>query len=169
MVNLKDLWIGENMKIKGSGILGTFEGIGKSNKAKILTGGKIVLVDPHNLELVTDSDPGMTEPLFISDRKPIKKKDYFKEFSNVIDLHIEILNPELKNAHPQIILDHQLLMCRNYLNQSTLKRKNVITIIHGKGKGALKQEVLYLLKEFKNVRFTIDINNGGAQEVWMRY
>ena len=169
MVNLKELWIGENLKIKDSERLGTFEGIGKSNKAKILTEGKMVLVDPNNLEIVVDSDPDVTDTLFISERKLVKKKNNFKETTKAIDLHIEILNPELKNAHPQIILDHQLSMCRNFLNQATLKRKNVITIIHGKGKGALKQEVLHLLKEFKNVRFTIDINNGGAQEVWMRY
>ena len=169
MVDLKELWIGEKLKIKGSGKLGTFEGIGESNKAKIYTGGKILLVDPKNLEIAAESVQEMTEGFFVPEGKPVKKKESFKQFSNTIDLHIEILNPDLKNAHPQLILDHQLLMCRNFINHATLKRKNVITIIHGKGRGALKQEVLHLLKEFNNIRFTVEINNGGAQEVWMRY
>ncbi len=168
-MDLTELWIGDLLRIKNSGKNGTFEGIGKEGKARIKCQGKILLVKFDALEIIDETEAEFPEPV-VKPRTELSPKSYSNvEFANHIDLHIEKLNGILENTHAQIILDHQLLKCREFLSDAILRRKNVVTIIHGKGMGVLKQEVLDVVKEYKNVRFVVEVNNGGAQEIWMRY
>ena len=172
-IKLRDLWIGDSLRVMSTGRLGTFEGIGKNGKARLKCGDKIFLISEKNLELIPEKE--MEPSLDIPDIEkgtwdqfplPTSKNQFDK---NEIDLHIEKLNPDLENAHPQLILDHQLEMCRAFVEHAISKKRNVVTIIHGKGTGILKEEVIQLLKEFSNVRFSIGVNGEGAQEVWFKY
>lgn len=169
MIDLKELWIGDLLRIKNSGKKGTFEGLSKEDKVKIKWQGKILLVKTDNFEIIQEEGADFPQPIVDISTKFTSNSRAKSGFRNSLDLHIEKLNPDIENAHPEIILDHQLQMCRSFLRETISKRKNVVTIIHGKGTGALKEEVLHIAKEFKNVRFVVEVNNGGAQEVWMRY
>jgi len=171
MLDLKILWIGDSLRIKSSGKEGVFAGLGKDGKARIKYKGKILLVKSTNLEIVEDQeeDELINEENLESTIFEIAPSQPEYNFTNELDLHINKLNPELENGHPQLIIDNQLVVCREFIKHSIKKKKNVVTIVHGKGKGVLKAEVLHLLKEFSNVRFAIEINDGGAQEVWLKY
>jgi dsDNA-specific endonuclease/ATPase MutS2 len=169
-MNPNDLWIGDQVKIKKSRKIGSYEGLNPKGKARINVNGIILLVKTTSIELLDENeedheDFGFTEKELHVSQNKTKPKASFK---NSLDLHIEKLNPGIQNAHPQIILDHQLNMCRRFLEDAIAKRKNVVTVIHGKGTGALKQEVLYLMQEYSAVRFAVEVNNGGAQEVWLK-
>lgn len=173
-INLKDLWIGDTLRILTSGRVGTYEGVGKNGKARVKCGDKIFLVKEANIELIQDGEEAQSDVLESNETqtesiKPISLINSKNLDNNQIDLHIAKLNPELENAHPQMILDHQLVMCRAFIKHAIEKKRNVVTVIHGKGTGALKEEVLHLLKEFSAVRFAISVNDDGAQEVWFKY
>ena len=173
-INVESLWIGDILRIISSGKVGRYEGVGKNGKLRIRRGTKVFLVDTNRLELVSDEEIEKNFEKYIEKNSdPIipnrPKPKSSNSFTNTIDLHIAKLNPDLENAHPQIILDHQLVMCRTFINDAIERKKNVVTIIHGKGTGVLKEEVIHLLKEFKNVRFAISVNGDGAQEVWLKY
>ncbi len=173
-INLTDLWIGDILRIQPSGKIGKYEGIGKNGKARIKYGKKILLIESERLEVITDIEIQKNHELYLEKHSEplipnLPKTPTYTSFKNELDLHIIKLNPDLENSHPQMILDHQLVMCRAFINDAIEKKKNVITLIHGKGTGALKEEVLHLLKEFANVRFAISVNGDGAQEVWLKY
>ena len=175
-INLSKLWIGDKLKILSSGKVGTYEGIGKLGKVRIKYQNKILLVLSSNLELIdnAEEEDQMLDHLdldFDTSKDRIgtrQRKSQNANFTNQIDLHIEKLNPNLEHSHPQIILDHQLEMCKLFIEHSISKKKDVVTVIHGRGKGALKEEVLHMLKDYGSVRFAIEVNNGGAHEVWFK-
>ena len=175
ILNLDDLWVGDKVKIISSGKIGVFEGIGKNGKARIKYQDKILLVSASNLteEGIIESDENVIDKDFtkfsVEDNSVVREKKPLKyHFKNVIDLHIEKLNPQLEHAHPQMILDHQLEMCKAFVENSIGEKRNVVTIIHGRGRGALRDQVLHMLKDYGAVRFAIEVNYGGAHEVWFR-
>lgn len=167
-MNLKDLWIGESIKMMHSNRVGRFEGIAKDGRARVSFQGKVYLVKPGNLEIYIepkiDKVKELTEEL---NARP--KTKLISNLKDEIDLHIKVLNPKLINGLPEHILSFQLAECKSFIKQSIKARKHNISIIHGKGAGVLKSEVLELLKSFKEVAQTEDINNGGAQRVYFRY
>ncbi|MEE9372054.1 MAG: Smr/MutS family protein [Saprospiraceae bacterium] len=173
-INLNNLWIGDPVRIISSGKEGTFEGVGKGGKARVKHSKNMLLVLISNLEIISEAEINAKKDHLLetspelyafSHKKPVPTAN----FKNEIDLHIAKLNPSIENSHPQLILDHQLLICRIFLDFSINKKKSVVKIIHGKGTGALKEEVLHILKEYSSVRFAIEVNAGGAQEVWFKY
>ena len=176
LLDINELWIGDQIMIVSSGKIGTFEGIGNLGKVRVKYQNKILLVKPSNIKVVepTEEDELTLESIELeidSTKDAIRaksKKAQNLNFTNQIDLHIEKLNPSLEHSHAQLILDHQLEMCKLFIEHSIAKKKDVVTIIHGRGKGALKEEVLHMLKDYGAVRFAIEVNNGGAHEVWFK-
>ncbi|MBK8827793.1 MAG: hypothetical protein IPO26_14065 [Saprospiraceae bacterium] len=55
-MNIKDLWIGESVRIKTSGKTGRFEGINHQGKARISVDQKILLVAAENLEVLPEKE-----------------------------------------------------------------------------------------------------------------
>ncbi len=165
-MNLKDLWIGDPVRIVTSGKEGTFEGISSDGRARVKYRDKILLTREHNLQLYTPSQPSKLEQLKYPTTTTPQIKNPIP--SNRLDLHIDVLNPALSNEVPQIILNHQLKRCKAFLENSILLKIPIITIIHGKGTGALKQEVLHLISSYPEIRHTIPQHDGGAIEVWIR-
>ncbi len=162
--DLKELWIGELLQVISSGRVGTYEGISKNGKIRIKSDGKIYLASLKNTQHHTAPTDKNQLPL-----EPIKKYKEEKTFNNTLDLHMEKLSPDLVHANPIQILNYQIKTCETYLKQAIKRRRASVTIIHGKGKGQLKNEVIHLLKSFSEVKFYIEKNNGGAQEVLFQY
>lgn len=162
MLNLSELWIGDEVKIKSSGRTGTFEGKNKDGKARIKSKSKIYLVSSKNLERHT-AKLEEEELLFEEPQKEIKKT--FKLFPREIDLHIEKLKPDLIHAPGERIIDFQIKAFQNYLEDAYVAGVSDVTIIHGIGKGVLKSAIISLVKTDKRIKIYSEINHGGALQI----
>ena len=170
MISLNELWIGDLIRLKKSGRIGKYEGIGTAGKARINVGDKIILAVPHNMERYTPPPPKKL-PLFDDDPKTVKAStlDVNHHSRNQIDLHIDILAPHLANELPVRIIEYQLEAFKIFVSDSHERKRSVITIIHGKGEGVLKNHIHVFLKSDPRVKFFSETNRGGATEVWLNY
>lgn len=171
MVDIKDLWIGDRIRIKTSGRVGKFEGINKEGKARIAVDSKIILTAAVNLEKLPD-EPSHSFDIdrYLEDEKVKEQKNkptLRVTFEHTLDLHIEKLAPHMTNDMPQRILDYQLVKSENFVREAIEKHYPHITIIHGKGQGVLKTAIEHQLKMFTQVRYTFSKNQGGAVEIWL--
>jgi len=170
-LDLENLWVGDWVFVKSLQKKGTFEGI-ENGKAKIKIKDKFYLVDAINLG-------NTTEPKQKAFDKDLKSAEVIIDditenivvsnatFKNSIDLHIEKLEHNFKFDFNE--LSFQINECDKFIKQAINSRQNVITIIHGKGKGILKNEVKSLLEKYKDfVSVITEVNNGGALEVWLK-
>lgn len=168
MIDVNDLWIGDVVRLKRSGRVGRFDGIATNGKIKVKLGEKIVVTTQINLELAKESDL----PDSLSKYKPniiqAKSSSLGSPISNVIDLHIEVLNPSLINGQPERIISYQINAARAFINQSLANQRRIVEIIHGKGQGVLRSEVIHLLSLYDEVDFTFPKNDGGSTEVWLK-
>ncbi len=170
MVNLKDLWIGDKVRLCASGRIGKFEGVNKDGKARISIDAKIILTSASNLERVEVEEPFFDIDLFLAEDRiqTQKSKPAVKiNFNHTLDLHIEKLAPKLANDPPSRILAYQLAQSENFIKEAIRLNYPHITIIHGKGQGVLRTAIAHQLKGFPEVRFTFSKNQDGAVEVWL--
>ncbi len=164
MLKLKDLWIGEDVKLKSTHKTGKFEGVGAQNHAFVRIDGKMHLIEAKDLEIHTPVIA--TEDLNLESESTQPKS---LVFDTKIDLHIDALNPDLASAEPARILAHQVKAVTNFIQEAIDRRQYTINIIHGKGTGQLKSEVHHVLDGFKQVSHYQLINKGGATEVLLSY
>ncbi len=163
MINVKEIWIGEKVRVISSGRIGTYEGISKKKgKIRVRSGDKIYIASAKNVELYNEVDQN---DLNLEEEELTQVQDIPSE----LDLHINVLAPHLEHANPIQILDFQIRKAKEFLALAYEKRKYSVTLIHGKGTGQLRNEVLHLLKENPTVQFYKEVNNGGAQEVLFNY
>lgn len=170
-MDLNDLWIGDLVCILSSDKRGTFEGVGTDGRARIRCNGKILLVRSKNLRVVAleEKNSLLTSILKASTTdSPPKVKAKARIFKSILDLHIEALNPSMRNEMPQMILKHQIDACKDFVDKASVNGIRSITIIHGKGTGQLKREVEHILAMHEGVRWTIPQADGGSIEAWMR-
>ncbi len=94
--------------------------------------------------------------------------DYNKKIKGLektIDLHYEELHPAKKHYNAYEKLNYQLSVFAKCFEECQEKKYKKLTVIHGKGKGQLKQEIYRFLSQ-KNVRFHhAPFSEGGATEV----
>lgn len=161
MLNLKEIWIGEKLQIISSGRVGTFKGIHKNGKARIESQGKIYLATGQNLRIFNPAEA--KEILVFEDDKAVKKN--IMDFERSLDLHIDKLKPDLVTALPERILDYQIKAFESYLDEACSIGVSEVTIIHGKGKGVLKQSILTMISSDKRIKLYTEINQGGALQL----
>jgi len=158
MLNLKDLWIGDLVRIISSGRVGKFEGTHANGKARINASGKIYLASSINLAIYEEKEKEIK--LYFEDEKKLKKV-----VTESIDLHIEVLKPDLTTNLPERIYDYQMKAFEEFLNNAKSSYHNEFVIIHGKGTGVLRQSVMNYIKTDKAIRFYEVINDGGAVKI----
>jgi len=158
MVDLKELWIGDLLKIISSGRIGKFEGINPKGKARINVSGKIYLATAKNL--MHHEEVEREEALFFEEE--VKSPTYIYD---TIDLHIEKLRPDLATSLPERIFDYQMKAFEAFLDAAKSSLQNQFTIIHGKGTGVLRQNVMINIKSDKAIKFYEVINDGGAVRI----
>ena len=105
--------------------------------------------DPDLLKrmMMGDFDPNTNE-----DWSPSKKASRSNFSKNKvplpsIDLHIQVLNPNLKEASALEIFDYQMEACRVFLRDSKAQGVKKIKVIHGVGSGKLADAVSRIAKE----------------------
>ena len=162
-MDLSELWIGDHVKIKSTMEIGTFEGKLGNDIAIIKVHQKKKEVIASDLESYILPKPKKTLEFLDLKEKSVSR------IAEQLDLHIEKLNPSLKEAKPERILDFQIKACQQYLSDAIILRRHTVKIIHGKGTGQLKAEVLHILGDFKEVNHSIPANAGGAVDVWFQY
>jgi dsDNA-specific endonuclease/ATPase MutS2 len=165
MIDINDLWIGDLLLLKKSGRIGKFEGRSGHKKVKVKVGDKTVITPVSNIELAPE---GSKIETFNYSNRPKIDKPVATALSDTIDLHIEVLNPSLKNGRAERIIDFQVKAAKDFIENAIAHKTKQILIIHGKGEGVLKLEINHLLALMDEVQFTFDKNNGGATEVWFK-
>ena len=105
--------------------------------------------DPDLLKrmMMGDFDPNTNE-----DWSPSKKASRSNFSKNKvplpsIDLHIQVLNPNLKEASALEIFDYQMEACRGFLRDNKAQGIKKIKVIHGVGSGKLADAVSRIAKE----------------------
>jgi len=90
-----------------------------------------------------------------------------------IDLHIENLVDNMRGLSNADIVKIQLDTLQRYLNLAIVHRQERMVVVHGLGKGRLREEVHAVLKTVKEVsRFKNEWSGKygfGATEIWFRY
>ena len=170
-MNLDDLWIGDLLVILKSGKEGTFQGIHREKaKARVQVGEKIILVSPQNLSLAPEKKYNKLEELgFDTPSSPSSLMQERLDFDSVIDLHMEKLQPSKKNDNPIAILEFQLRKLREFIDRAIELKLPKITVIHGKGTGALKMETFNILDSYSEKKSYHPINNEGGVIVYLAY
>jgi len=163
---MSDYWIGDWVRIISSGKIGKFEGE-INNKAKIKLNNKVVLYKLNDIQLLSEDEIPKSDIAIAKVKE--KHFDKPKVYSPVIDLHIEKLAPQMQNELPELIITYQLKRAKFFIEESIDRKQLSITIIHGKGIGALKMEIESLLKSYAEVYFTKSVNDGGALEILFQY
>lgn len=99
-----------------------------------------------------------------------KYKSHLPPSRTLIDLHIEKLVDRYQDLHPNEMLDIQLKAFEKFYDQAILNHLPTVTVIHGVGKGVLKDELHEILRYKKEVKSFInkyDPNFGyGATEIY---
>ncbi len=147
--------------------------IRKSNYFKKLVyndvfGGKVYLVLVYK-ELKTKLEEVDLTPLRRSFNKkslPTSKKNSQKEdiksrFRLVgtevaIDLHIEKLLPDHQSMSNFEIINYQINYLHTCINESIINDIKKLSVIHGLGKGVLRQRVHEVLKEYEQVEYFVN-------------
>ena len=163
---MSEFWIGDIVRIVSSGKIGKYEGQ-INGMAKIKVDNKILLVNFNDFELVEEDEINTED--HASSKEKIQSINTIKSFSDVLDLHIEKLNPAMQNQLPEMIINYQIKIAKEYLKEAIKRKRLSITIIHGKGTGVLKMEILHLLDAFPQIYFTKSVNDGGAIEILFNY
>lgn len=162
-----DYWIGDHVWVANLNSEGIFEGE-ENDMALIRVKGKTELIP---FTQVTRLDETEDETGVDLDEFTAHQTGEFSGVSlkDIIDLHIEVLNPKLVHAEPVQILAHQRNRLRSYLDAVIDKKMGRVTIIHGKGDGVLRSEVLHILSGIPEVRNTEHEEHGGAVVVRFQY
>ncbi len=124
----------------------------------------------------TDTEFSVSEGLAsISKSKKAKASENKNSspLSPTLDLHIEALEPiDYKSISSSDILLHQLQAFRTFMAEAIQNQESKITIIHGIGKGKLKEEIHNLLaqnsfvKKYQNELHPL--YGYGATEIWLK-
>jgi DNA-nicking Smr family endonuclease len=166
-MNLSELWIGDPVWIRSKAVKGIFEGIVDENKAKIKAQGAYFIVDAFDISLFHEK--AITEEPEDHHLNQVKKTKEWSSFETTLDLHTEKLELSEADLISSQILDIQIRRCRSFIKKAIELKISRIIIIHGKGKGILKEEIQHLVSEFPEVSFTFPVHQEGGLEVLLNY
>lgn len=164
---LKDLWIGDWVRVTLTGAIGKFEGE-REGKVLVSINNHRQLIEIQFLEIAE----APVEDDLLKDLLPEDQTDSTRQtkpaFDTTLDLHLEKLEG-YSSASGLSILEYQLKECRKFLEQLIDRKIGMAIIIHGKGEGVLKEAVIHLLGEFPQVKHYFPRNQGGALEMLLYY
>ena len=149
-MDVSDLWIGDPLRVKSTGKIGKFDG-SENGQVRIKINEEIILVEHTDLKAVDEAKLASTlnaHQEAFKERTRIDKLNFGISYNSEqysIDLHIDKLNPSLESNRPERIFDFQMKAFDSYLRRSIKEKKTSIKVIHGKGTGVLKAEIMLSL------------------------
>jgi len=164
MFRAEDLWIGEKVLIISQNIPGVYQGEKRGEKVVIHTGKGLILCPLQDLKILEEEE---IHPQKLVIELPSEKNSNHFETGNTIDLHIEILKPDLAGSIPERIISYQLDRFQLFLDNSIEKKIPFIKIIHGKGAGVLRDHVRQILNRHAKVKLYQPSKDDGATDVWL--
>ena len=164
MIDIASLWIGDEICVVASGEVGTFEGK-EGDQAKVKIDGKYRLLPASALMLYEGKEFDDLEGLL---EEPVSLPKMKHKFGNTVDLHLEKMT-HYSPGSGKSALDAQVAYCRQFIEDVIRRRLVTATIIHGKGEGILRQNILHLIGDFKEIRYHTPRNNEGALELLFIY
>ena len=171
-MNLDELWIGDRVLIIRSQRIGTFEGINTNGKARIKLDKKVLLIKGENLELVKVKRANQAlEELEVENNTTTEKSilEDKMDFIPELDLHMRKLQPSKAHDNPIAILEFQLRKLTEFMEKAISLRLAKVTVIHGKGTGALRMETMNIIDSYPEKVSIYPINNDGGMIVYLRY
>jgi dsDNA-specific endonuclease/ATPase MutS2 len=159
---MHNYWIGDRVWIASLHQAGVFEGE-QDDMAIVKADGSKKLFAFADISLMQEEEEDFELEALGVHSKPKAQTSF--DFPDSIDLHIEELNPKLVHAEPALILAHQRSRLKDYLTAALYHHKRQVIIIHGKGEGVLRSEVLSILKEYPEIKRIEDEGHGGAVKV----
>lgn len=173
-MNIDELWIGDPVRIISSGLFGTFEG-DENGKAKIKTVKGVLLVEGSDLIIVQEDAKQSQALLKLEEelreeriQKADKGVEEYAAFPREFDLHLNRLNynPTKTDKLP---LEFQMQKCNNYLQKAIRYKIPRVVVIHGKGEGILRSQVLDLIGDYDEiVRIDPDFREGCCV-IWFEF
>ena len=167
--NICYLTIGEKIKHKLSGEGGLIVDVNNLHSAQIEFFDKTI---DMNSEDVTPfsflSYERFDTVLFYKEKKKVKPKGkvFHVAIPDEIDLHASLLIPDHRTMSNENIVLKQLFHLGNYIDSALRQELPRITIIHGRGTGSLRSQVIDLL-ESKYELFDIDASDIGKTIVFL--
>jgi hypothetical protein len=96
--------------------------------------------------------------------KPISPKNIFNTnddfLEDILDLHIEKLHVKSETLNPFEILDYQIKAADRFITQAKRLNRKKVVLVHGKGKGVLKNKIKELVEQHKLTFEYSDFNSG---------
>ena len=159
-------WIGDRVRVRKLGEFGIFEGLDSPGMAKVKRqGGEIMLIAIDELSLIDEDQLPCTPPV-AQDKEVRDPLQLMLNFNSSLDLHIASLRPDLEHGPAAQILGYQKQRCAQYLKDAIRAQQRRCTIIHGKGAGVLRSEVLQLIAERPEIISWELTPDGGAVVVY---
>ena len=166
-MNLNDLWIGDRVIIIRSEREGSFEGI-NNGKARIKVDNKILLIKASGLRVA----PILKRKNSVLEETNNSKTTIHQErlqFIPEIDLHMEKLQPSKMHDNPVAILEFQLRKLTEFIDKAVELSIPKLTIIHGKGTGALRMETMNIIESYSEKTSVFPVNNEGGVLVYFKF
>lgn len=171
-IDPNELWIGDELVLIKSKRTGFFQGM-KNGKIRVKVNDSIILTPLSNIALPSKSK---SNPALESLNKELSSQStnpqgsYREKMAFVpeIDLHIEKLQASKRNDPPFAIIEFQIRKLREFMDKAIALKCNKVTVIHGKGTGALKMEAEYLVRSYDEYVSTYPVNDGGGMIVYLK-
>jgi len=147
MIDPNELWVGDPLQVKSSGLVGKYESHTDSMIIINCKGNRITAAI-HDVKIykAPKKEVALHFEDDINNNKSITHDD-------TIDLHINKLAPHMEHQAQARILDYQIERAKSFVEHSIQNKRYRVLIIHGKGSGVLKAEVNDMLKDFSKVRY----------------
>lgn len=161
-------WVGDPVQVISTGIKGRYHGPGQAGEIIIkLADGSFLPVQAGDARLVEEEietvhDTIQWDPEKVSRMEPGPAKSYR------LDLHYENLVRHFAPPPHLTILEFQLEICKQFAQAAIDSKMPFIRIIHGRGKGVLKNEVAKLLKSYPEFTIISFNPNMAAVDAWIK-
>jgi hypothetical protein len=163
-----------NLKLKPKQLFQKIEDLKENNQATIAY--KLFDEYPDKVYEAPDPDPLQLSKLAKAGFKVYdagKIRQHLEPARSVVDLHIEKLVNDWKNLNNFEILTLQLKEFEKWYDLALSHKQPSLIIIHGVGKGKLKEEIHDLLKARKEVKYFVNQYDNrfgyGATEIFFQY
>lgn len=161
-------WIGDPVEIISTGKKGLYHGTGPQGEVQIkLQDGTITNVSSDDIRLAEEEIETVHETLQWIPEK-IARSEREPTQSYRLDLHYENLVRYFAHPPELSILEFQLSICAQFAQAAIENKMPFIRIIHGRGKGVLKNEVERILRQYPEFTLISFNPNMAAVDAWIK-